>query len=80
MKVLMHRNSMDVAFEVKKLGKYKHGFYHLKGHWINLGYTGNSWPVSTTETIVVPENEYKENWVDITGLINKPRTYSGLPK
>jgi hypothetical protein len=79
MKTIMHKNFLDVAFEVHKLGKYKPGFYHLKGFWINLGYTGNPWRISDRETIVLAEEDYKTNWIDVSGKLNIARTKSGIP-
>ena len=71
---------MDVAFMVNKLRRFKPGHYHLKGQWINLGYTGNPWPASDIETIVVPIDVYENDWVDISGKIGVVRTKPGLPE
>lgn len=76
----MNKNCMDVAFKVVKLRRFKAGYYHVKGQWINLGYTGNPWAISSIETIKVPIRDYEENWVDITNKLKYPRTKPGLPE
>jgi len=80
MKTIMHKNCMDVAFEVHEISKQKPGYYHIKGYWINLGYTGNPWVISNKETIVVSEDDFASNWVDIENKLYLPRTKPGLPE
>lgn len=78
-KVIMHKDCMDVAFEVYRTREYKPGEVNVKGRWINLGYTGHPWMLGLTTTIRIPKDKW-DNWVDITDSYDKVRERSGLPR
>jgi hypothetical protein len=79
MKVLMHKNAMDVAFDIFSTHHYKPGYITYKGQWVNLGYTGKPWSCSGKVKIDVKVGD-RLNWVDITDKIKTPRKMPGLPK
>lgn len=76
--ILMHEDSMDVAFEVIHSHKHKPGHVTLKGCWINLGYMGRPWSISSLEKVEI-KNEDMTKWKNITHSYLNVRTKSGLP-
>lgn len=79
-KVIMHKNAMDVAFDVMRIIEYRPGEHNVKGQWINLGYTGNPYRLySGHTTIRIPKHKW-DNWEDITDWLNIKRNTSGRPK
>lgn len=74
----MHKNCMDVAFEVHKSAKYSTKEWTLKGRWINLGYMGDPWYLTDKVTIKVPSDK-KADWVNIADCYTDVRYKSGLP-
>lgn len=75
---IMHKNCMDVAFEVLSTHFYKPGRRTLKGYWVNLGYMGKPWYLTYKTKIDIKEQDWS-NWVDITDQVNQVRYKSGLP-
>lgn len=79
MKILMHKNCLDVAFDVYESHRHKPGYVTMKGRWINLGYTGKPWYLTETTKVFVREEDYK-NWVNITDRFDNVRLKPGLPE
>lgn len=77
-KVIMHKNAMDVAFDVYKVRRYKPGYVDLKGRWLNLGYVGKPWVLDHAK-LRLTEKQYKD-WADITSWYDIKRHMSGRPK
>lgn len=75
--VMMHKNGLDCALDIRQLRKNKDGIVTAYCHWINLGYTGNPWIVDGKYHLYVLE---LNDWVDITSKVNNKRTSPGLPK
>jgi hypothetical protein len=77
-KVLMHKNSMDVAIMVISSQNMEENV-NIDGYWINLGYTGNPWVLDGNVKLTIPQDKFSSEWVDISDKYLNPRTKPGIP-
>ncbi len=80
MKIIMHKNSMDVVFDIIRRQYHDSKRTKYRGQWLSLGYTAHAWPVSQMCSLTIKTEDWK-NWQILShSSINKPRTKSGLPE
>ena len=73
MKFIMHKNSMDVAFEIVRTQYQDSRRLILKGYWINLGYMGYPFALTRVVTLKLKRKDYKANWKEINPIIKRIR-------
>ena len=78
--VIMHDKSLDVAFKIHEVFDIDDQLISLYGHWINLGYCGT--PFSLSSKCFIHINDVDVNrWVTLSSnQITTPRKAPGLPK
>ena len=78
MRYIMHKNSMDVCFEVRKIQYQDSKRGILKGCWYNLGYSGHPFRLTNNQRITIKAGDWKNFWVTIKPDIK--RNSPGIPK
>jgi hypothetical protein len=77
--VIMHPRFMDVAFRVHRITYQDSKRKKVKGHWINLGYSGKPYALFPNMTTLVIRDW--PIWLRLTDeQVNTPRLQSGVPK
>lgn len=61
MKIIMHKNCMDLAFKMDSMQKRTNGDIVCEGHWVTLGYVGKPTKL-TPDTTLILDPEVQGNW------------------
>lgn len=76
MNFIMHKNAMDVCFQVVKTSYQDDKRKILKGYWWNLGYTGVPYFIDGPIKLTIKKDNYND-WININPTIK--RNKSGVP-